>query len=151
MPNLSELMVEYQSSHENPINQKVHKICVPIIEWSLLGMLWTLPAIPIFGGVHGSTVLIVLAFVYYLTFRNWKVILLSALGLIPFFLSTLFPVVAQFSVYLTLFVVAWLGQFYGHHVEGKKPSFLKDIFFLLIGPLWVGERVLNKFGATLLK
>lgn len=41
------------------------------------------------------------------------------------------------AINLTLFILAWIGQFYGHHVEGKKPSFFQDLQFLLIGPLWV--------------
>lgn len=42
---------------------------------------------------------------------------------------------------LAIFIVAWIGQFYGHKVEGQKPSFLKDLIFLLIGPLWVLEKI----------
>jgi uncharacterized membrane protein YGL010W len=38
---------------------------------------------------------------------------------------------------LGIFVLAWIGQFIGHHVEGKKPSFFKDLQFLLIGPAWL--------------
>jgi uncharacterized membrane protein YGL010W len=36
-----------------------------------------------------------------------------------------------------IFVVAWIGQFYGHHLEGRKPSFLTDLQYLLIGPIWI--------------
>ena len=36
-----------------------------------------------------------------------------------------------------IFVVAWIGQFVGHKIEGKKPSFFEDLRFLLIGPLFV--------------
>lgn len=42
---------------------------------------------------------------------------------------------------LIIFILAWTGQFYGHLLEGKKPSFLKDLQFLLIGPAWVIERM----------
>jgi uncharacterized membrane protein YGL010W len=38
---------------------------------------------------------------------------------------------------LAVFAIAWLGQFIGHKVEGAKPSFFKDLQFLLIGPLWL--------------
>ena len=38
---------------------------------------------------------------------------------------------------IVIFVIAWIGQFIGHAVEGKRPSFFKDIQFLLIGPLWL--------------
>jgi uncharacterized membrane protein YGL010W len=45
-----------------------------------------------------------------------------------------------------LFVVAWIGQFIGHHFEGRKPSFFKDVQFLLIGPLWLLAFVYRRFG-----
>ena len=44
---------------------------------------------------------------------------------------------------LGIFVLAWIGQFYGHKVEGKKPSFFKDLQFLLIGPLWTIKTILK--------
>ena len=47
---------------------------------------------------------------------------------------------------ITLFVIAWVGQFYGHKIEGKKPSFFDDLQFLLIGPLWVAEPWLRRQG-----
>jgi len=46
-----------------------------------------------------------------------------------------------FLTSLILFIVAWIGQFYGHKLEGKKPSFFKDLQFLLIGPAWVFEKI----------
>ena len=46
-----------------------------------------------------------------------------------------------FYASLAIFVIAWIGQFYGHKIEGKKPSFLKDLQFLLIGPAWVIKKV----------
>jgi uncharacterized membrane protein YGL010W len=42
-----------------------------------------------------------------------------------------------------LFIIAWIGQFYGHKIEGKKPSFFKDLQFLLIGPAWVFKKMFS--------
>jgi uncharacterized membrane protein YGL010W len=50
----------------------------------------------------------------------------------------------MFSV--AIFIIAWIGQFYGHNIEGKKPSFLKDIQFLLIGPMWLMSFIYKKWG-----
>ena len=47
---------------------------------------------------------------------------------------------------LMIFIVAWIGQFIGHKIEGKKPSFLQDLQFLLIGPAWLLSFIYNKFG-----
>jgi len=38
---------------------------------------------------------------------------------------------------LGVFVIAWILQFIGHAVEGKRPSFFTDVRFLLIGPAWL--------------
>jgi uncharacterized membrane protein YGL010W len=47
---------------------------------------------------------------------------------------------------LGLFAAAWVGQFKGHQIEGKKPSFLKDLQFLLVGPAWLLHFVYRKAG-----
>ncbi|HWG31443.1 MAG TPA: Mpo1-like protein, partial [Steroidobacteraceae bacterium] len=47
---------------------------------------------------------------------------------------------------LTVFVVAWIGQFVGHALEGKRPSFFKDVQFLLIGPLWLLASAYRRLG-----
>ena len=49
-------------------------------------------------------------------------------------------------VFVAVFTLSWIGQFYGHKIEGKKPSFLKDLQFLLIGPIWLLHFILKKCG-----
>jgi uncharacterized membrane protein YGL010W len=61
-------------------------------------------------------------------------------------LISLVDVAPLWLVCVIIFVVAWIGQFYGHKVEGKKPSFLKDIQFLLIGPAWLMHFIYRKLG-----
>ena len=53
---------------------------------------------------------------------------------------------ALWKVSLIIFVIAWIGQFIGHEIEGKKPSFLQDIQFLLIGPAWLLSFIYKKLG-----
>jgi uncharacterized membrane protein YGL010W len=50
------------------------------------------------------------------------------------------------AISLVVFALAWIGQFIGHHIEGKKPSFLKDLAFLLIGPAWLLAKLYRRFG-----
>ena len=47
---------------------------------------------------------------------------------------------------IAVFVVAWIAQFVGHKIEGRKPSFLTDLTYLLIGPAWVVAKAFRKFG-----
>jgi len=47
---------------------------------------------------------------------------------------------------IAVFVVAWIGQFVGHKIEGRKPSFFTDLTYLLIGPAWVLAKLYRKLG-----
>ena len=38
------------------------------------------------------------------------------------------------------------SQFIGHAVEGKRPSFFKDLQFLLIGPIWLLSNLYRRVG-----
>lgn len=82
---------------------------------------------------------------YYFQFYNRKVLIGAILLLAPFWVYRTFHPPYLLETSIVIFVLAWIGQFIGHKIEGKKPSFFQDIFFLLIGPLWVIEAFLRKF------
>jgi uncharacterized membrane protein YGL010W len=151
MANLELLLSEYADSHQNPANQAIHKICVPLIEWSLLGVLFSLPRPEVFGALNWAHVLAVFGLGYYLKFKNPRPIIASLILMAPFWIYISFRPPHLLETSLVVFVLAWIGQFYGHKLEGKKPSFFRDVFFLLIGPLWVAESLLRKFGSSLVQ
>ena len=134
---------EYGESHQHPHNKVLHWICVPIIVLSLVGMLWALPVPDAFVAIsplmNWGSLLLAAGLVYYFA-MSWSL----ALGMLVFvgvivvsiLLLERLPV-SLWIVCIALFVVAWIGQFIGHHYEGKRPSFFKDIQFLMIGPLWL--------------
>ncbi len=130
------LLTEYHKSHLNRTNQVIHYFCVPVIFWSISALLW-LVKIPIVMNL--AMVSMALLMLYYLV-KSFKVFivmfLFSALSLaINYYLEAQnFPLL---WLALGVFVAAWIGQFIGHHIEGKKPSFFQDLQFLLIGPAWV--------------
>lgn len=138
---------EYSKSHKNPTNIKIHKICVPLIVYSLLGLLWLVPAPSFYPSdwpaLWGS-LLLLLALAFYISWGDLK-LLLRMLGLFLIPNLMLWEVMsASYSslilpICLPVFVIAWIGQFVGHKIEGAKPSFLTDIQFLLVGPAWVFE------------
>ncbi len=150
MRNLEDWFSEYSLSHQNETNIAIPYICVPAIFFSIVGLLMSIPPGPLTG-----------IFPMYIPFlENWAVVALILVLLFYFRLSIymglkvlFFAMVCSAGNYylslvtplwlvsLIIFVVAWIGQFYGHTVEGKKPSFLKDIQFLLIGPAWVIKKV----------
>lgn len=149
MTRLQELLSEYSESHQNPVNKAVHWVCVPAIFWSIVGLLYAVPlpgesdwmnlallalaAVMVYY-VRLSVPISIVMFVFAMTcFLTWRFI--DELGLNV-------PLIA-----IIVFVVAWIGQFWGHKVEGKKPSFLKDLQFLLIGPAWLASQVMKMEGA----
>jgi uncharacterized membrane protein YGL010W len=149
MSQLGLLLEKYGESHQNPKNQAIHKICVPLIEWSLLGMMWALPHPEFFGSLNWAHLFVAFSLGYYVRFKNWKVFAASLLMLLPFWIFVSFHPPHLMAISIAVFVMAWIGQFYGHKIEGKKPSFFEDLAFLLIGPLWVVEAILRPRGKSL--
>ncbi|OYU96265.1 MAG: hypothetical protein CFE21_07610 [Bacteroidetes bacterium B1(2017)] len=130
----------YGESHKNSLNKTIHWICVPIIFFSIVAMFSLIPVPTPFGlNLNLAELSLIFASLFYIRL-SWKLALGAivfagiCLGISLSLQSNGYPV---FSIALSLFIAAWIGQFYGHHVEGKKPSFLKDIQFLLIGPIWL--------------
>ena len=153
MATIQSLLAEYGESHQNPTNKLVHWVCVPLIMFSLLGLLWSVP-VPAFIAelspwLNLATLVMGLALLYYLrlsgrlTLGMVLVWALMAAGLRVVQAQAALPL---WAVCVIVFVVAWVGQFWGHKVEGKKPSFLKDLQFLLIGPLWLLHFVYRRLG-----
>lgn len=132
-------MDEYADSHRNKANIAIHKICVPAIVLSLLGLLKSIP-----GPVDFSYMLIALSLGYYAQFKDLRAFGAGLLMAAPtiIILEILKPYL--FLPSLIVFILAWAGQFWGHKMEGKKPSFFRDIVFLLIGPLWVLQSFFEK-------
>lgn len=156
MRRIDQLLSEYGESHQNETNKSIHWICVPLIFFSIVGLIASIPSgfvQSILGPgnpyANWATLILILVLIYYVTLS-----LPLSLGMMIFSLLCLFlvNVIARLDIAplwiisLIIFVIAWIGQFYGHKVEGKKPSFLKDIQFLLIGPAWLMHFIYRRLG-----
>lgn len=143
---------EYAVSHQNPTNKLIHWICVPSIMFSIIGLLVSIP-FPVYEKslvFNWASVVYLGALLFYIRlswvmFIGFAIImgLMIWLNLIIFYSEFNLPLIS-----VVIFVLAWIGQFRGHQIEGKKPSFLKDIQFLLIGPAWLLHFVLRKMGIS---
>ena len=150
MKSIETWYAEYAVSHQNALNQKIHFICVPLIYFSIVGLFMSIPnglLVNLSGNSdllfnNWALVALVLPMIFYfrLSIRVFvRMLLFSFLCIVGnFLLAEQLPLLWTSVI---IFVIAWIGQFYGHHIEGKKPSFLKDLQFLLIGPAWVFEKV----------
>ncbi len=153
MKTLNQWFDEYAVSHQNKSNQTIHYVCVPAIFFSIVGMLTSIPSDflsktiglgnPFVENWATIALLFVLLFYLRLSVSMFIKILIFAVICIfgNHFISQYFNL---FYVSLIIFAIAWIGQFYGHKLEGKKPSFFKDLQFLLIGPAWVIHKITTK-------
>lgn len=124
------LLARYAESHRNPVNELIHFVCIPAIVFSLLGILWA---------IHPLVALAVVgaALVYYTKLSRPFALGMAAMAAVMLGLLNMLPEGTVLVTSIGVFVLAWIGQFIGHHIEGKKPSFFDDLRFLLIGPLFV--------------
>lgn len=129
MRKVDELFERYGESHRNRANEAIHWICVPLITWSIVAALWVASPVAAYVGVG-------LALAFYLWLSPAIAIGMLALSALIIWSLTLLGG-NTLIVAATMFVLAWVGQFIGHAIEGKKPSFFEDVKFLLIGPAWL--------------
>ncbi|ALR29932.1 hypothetical protein ATE47_05075 [Chryseobacterium sp. IHB B 17019] len=148
------LLAEYGESHRNGTNKLIHWICVPLIFWTILGFISYIPTPNIYLKYFGflsiaSFIALVLVTIFYFHL-SWRIaiIMIFVMLLMEHFVSLANVTFGTKSwiLYLAVFVITWILQFVGHKIEGKKPSFLKDLQFLLIGPIWLLSFILKKLG-----
>jgi uncharacterized membrane protein YGL010W len=152
MRTVAEWLGDYGASHDNPTNKLLHWLCVPPIVLSVMGLLWSLPVPAAFAAaspwLNWATVAAAAAVIYYFALSPALAagVLLAFLVLLAVTHSLAQLPWPLWLTSLVIFVVAWIGQFVGHSIEGKRPSFFKDVQFLLIGPLWLLAAAYRRFG-----
>ena len=124
------LLKKYAESHQNHVNELIHFVCVPAIMWAVLGLIWAIHPVL-------SVVAALLALAYYFYLSISFAIGMGVMAALMLGILTILPPTLVLSVAVIVFVIAWIFQFIGHKIEGKKPSFFDDLRFLLIGPLFV--------------
>lgn len=141
----------YAEDHRNGTNQFIHWICVPLIVWTVIALLWVLPVPTMFArpGLWAGLAAVG-AVAYYLRLSPalgvaMLVFLVALMALTHWFHVRLGASTLMWSA-IGVFVVAWIAQFIGHQIEGKRPSFLTDLAYLLIGPLWLMSKLFRRAG-----
>ncbi len=152
MRTVNQWLEEYGESHKNETNKFIHWICVPAIFFSITGLLYSVK-LPFQLNenlqLNLAFIVLLLAVIYYFMLSVPLGFGMFVFGLfciaLCFLIENYLPV-SLWLFSLIVFVAAWIGQFYGHKIEGKKPSFFKDLQFLLIGPMWLMSFVYKKMG-----
>jgi uncharacterized membrane protein YGL010W len=135
---VDQLLAHYSESHQNPRNEVIHFIAIPLIMLSLVGMMFALHPYVAYAFVAASMVYYArLSAVFFVSMALWSVLFL---GIVFAMGPLVLPVCAA------IFVGAWILQFIGHRIEGKKPSFFEDIQYLWVGPLFVLSKPFARLG-----
>ncbi len=144
---------EYGDSHQDDTNELIHWICVPTIFCCVLGLIWSIPVPALLAGparwFNWAQPVALAVLLFYLRLSGplaagMFIFIGVCYGLIEWHAAA-----CPFAVWkssLILFTLAWIGQFIGHKIEGKKPSFFHDVVFLLIGPAWLLHFIYKKAG-----
>ena len=154
MRTMHQWLDEYGASHRNATNELLHWICVPVIAMTVLGFLWAIPVPQAFADIspwlNWATLAVVGWVTYYFLLSpslgvGAAVCLVAMLFVVSWLDTLAWPL---WLTCLVVFVVAWIGQFVGHSIEGTRPSFFKDVQFLLIGPIWLVSHVYRRLGVS---
>ena len=135
---VDQLIAHYGTSHTHPTNELIHFIAIPLIMLSLCGLIFAIHPWVAYAFIAASMVYYArLSWVFFFTMTAWSVVILALVYAMQ-------PHVLMVS--LVIFVGAWIIQFIGHKIEGKKPSFLEDLQYLWVGPLFVLSKLFVKLG-----
>ena len=153
MSRLHTLLEHYGRDHENATNQAIHLVCVPLILWSIIAMVWTIPVPGTWfqPGAFAGFLMAILAAWY---FRGSRPLGLGAAlafvgaGVLCWFLANAIGMRGLLITAIVVFVAAWIGQFIGHRIEGKRPSFFTDLVYLLVGPAWTLSKLYRRVGIS---
>jgi uncharacterized membrane protein YGL010W len=153
MKPIDQWLSEYGESHQNPTNKKVHFVCVPLIFFTIVGLLYCVPLFTLASGYTITLAHLILVFVtiYYCLLSIPLAIGMLLFGVLCLVLCQAIQQATGGHLLITsviLFILAWIAQFWGHKVEGKKPSFLKDLQYLMIGPAWIMSFLYKKIGLS---
>jgi len=150
MRSIHDWFAAYGESHTDPVNKALHWVCIPVIFLSIAGLLWSIPAPADVPHLWAWVALAAIA-LFYARLSKPMTVAMAAWCLLCFWLVDLLdrlvpgPLWAACTV---LFAAGWAGQFIGHHIEGRKPSFFQDIQFLLIGPAWLMGDLFRRLGLS---
>ena len=135
---VDQLLAHYGESHRHPTNKRIHYAAVPLIMLSLVGLIYALHPYAAYAFLAASMVYYLrLSLVFFITMLAGSALLLALVHLMG---------EQRVAICASIFVVAWIFQFIGHKVEGKKPSFFEDLQYLWVGPLFVLSPLFKKLG-----
>jgi len=155
MRKIDSLLSQYAESHQTKFNKAVHYFCVPAIFFSLIGLISMIPtggflsnSVPSYLSpfMHFGTLFILIGSLYYLRLSLplfFGMLIFSILVLVGIYQIQIANIAPFWTIMVGIFVIAWIIQLVGHKHEGKKPSFIEDLQFLMVGPAWTISHIFD--------
>jgi uncharacterized membrane protein YGL010W len=152
------LFAEYEANRQHPSNRLIHWVCIPMILFSILGLAWSVPFphLDFLGKYNGflnwASFLIAFAGYYYyrlspvLSYMMLLLVFALSLIVVQFEKWELAGGPALWLVCTVVLLIAVTGLLIGQKIEGRRSSFLRNVKFVLIGPVWLLELFAVKFG-----
>jgi uncharacterized membrane protein YGL010W len=135
---VDQLLAHYGSSHTHPTNELIHFVAIPLIMLSLCGLLFALHPWAAYAFIAASMAYYArLSSVFFISMCVWSAVIIALVHAMGSHV-----LVASVAI----FVGAWIMQFIGHKIEGKKPSFFEDLQYLWVGPIFVLSKAFIKLG-----
>lgn len=135
---VDQLLAHYEESHRNPRNERIHFVAIPLIMLSLIGLIYTLHPWAAYAFILASMV-------YYARLSTVFLVTMTLLSIVG--LALVYAMGEhRLTICIAIFVGAWIAQFVGHKIEGKKPSFFEDLQYLWVGPIFVLSKLFLKLG-----
>ncbi|MEO8803151.1 MAG: Mpo1-like protein [Rudaea sp.] len=144
---------DYSENHRNPVNIVIHWIDVPLIFWAVVALLWVVPVPAVLGraGLWAGVAMFAALTFYLRLSRPLGFAMLIAFVVLGLITEALYRTLGSHDLMRlasVVFVLAWIAEFVGHKIEGKKPSFLTDQVYLLIGPVWIVTKIMRRLGVA---
>jgi len=151
MRSVNDWFGSYNSDHQNATNRLIHWICVPAILWAVIAALWLIPVPASIGkpGLWCALVMVGALTFYWRLSRPLGAAMIVLFVLLALLTDSLYRALGSRDLLwlaIVVFVLAWIGQFVGHMIEGKRPSFFTDLAYLLIGPAWLVGKLMRRVG-----
>ncbi|HEX7814932.1 Mpo1-like protein [Dyella sp.] len=150
---LAYLLEQYSLEHRRQAHRVLAALCVPLVLWSAIAVIWTIPVPPSLGQPGFWSVMLQIAvFAWY--WKHSQRLGIGMLGvLIGLSVATHFmalamepPMLRQTG--LVVLVLAWAGLFAGRLLEYPRPSLRSMLATFFIGPAWLLDGLLRRLGMS---
>ena len=142
-PRMAAWIAWYAADHRERVNHTIHRICIPLILFSAVGLLGLLPLHRnLFGVALGIPELGLALLITFYAQHDLRLALLAG----PF--AAVMAATARYlpwQAHLGIFAAAWIAQFIGHGVfEKNRPSLMANLMSLLIAPAFLLDELLPR-------